>query len=118
LAHQIEAGADMFLMPSFYEPCGLNQMYSMRYGTVPIVRATGGLDDTVENFNPSTATGTGFKFYDYSAGALLEKLREALHFYGKPEQWEIIQRNGMLTDNSWTAAAGKYAQLYEEISAL
>src|SRR6185295_4676375 len=76
LAHQIEAGADMFLMPSLYEPCGLNQMYSMRYGTVPIVRATGGLDDTVQQFNPSDGTGTGFKFGPYDAGALLEKIRE------------------------------------------
>ena len=72
LAHQIEAGADMFLMPSYYEPCGLNQMYSMRYATVPVVRATGGLDDTVENFDPAHGTGNGFKFRDYNAGALLE----------------------------------------------
>ena len=83
LAHQIEAGADMFLMPSYYEPCGLNQMYSMRYATVPIVRATGGLDDTVENFDPARGTGNGFKFHDYNAGALLEKIREALYFYGQ-----------------------------------
>ncbi len=92
LAHQIEAGADMFLMPSLYEPCGLNQMYSMRYGTVPIVRATGGLDDTVENFDPERGTGNGFKFREYNAGALLEKIREALYFYGQPEAWRKIQR--------------------------
>jgi starch synthase len=115
LAHQIEAGADMFLMPSYYEPCGLNQMYSMRYATVPIVRATGGLDDTVENFDPSRGTGTGFKFRDYNAGALLEKIREALYFYGRPEQWRKIQLNGMAMDNSWSAAAQKYVQLYREI---
>src|SRR4029077_20019222 len=95
LAHKIEAGADMFLMPSFYEPCGLNQMYSMRYGTVPIVRATGGLDDTVENFEPNQGRGNGFKFHDYKAGALLEKIREALYFYANPEIWQLIQRNGM-----------------------
>ena len=115
LAHQIEAGADMFLMPSLYEPCGLNQMYSMRYGTVPIVRATGGLDDTVEQFDPATGTGTGFKFGPYEAGALLEKIREALYFYARPEQWQKIQHNGMLVDNSWAAAAKKYIQLYQEI---
>ena len=115
LAHQIEAGADMFLMPSLYEPCGLNQMYSMRYGTVPIVRATGGLDDTVQQFNPSEGSGTGFKFGPYEAGALLEKIREALYFYARPEQWQKIQVNGMLVDNSWEAAAKKYLELYQEI---
>jgi starch synthase len=118
LAHQIEAGADMFLMPSLYEPCGLNQMYSMRYGTVPIVRATGGLDDTVQQFNPSGGSGTGFKFGPYEAGALLEKIREALYFYARPEQWRKIQRNGMLVDNSWEAAARKYLKLYQEIVSL
>ena len=115
LAHQIEAGADMFLMPSQYEPCGLNQMYSMRYGTVPIVRATGGLDDTVENFNAQDGTGTGFKFADYNAGALLEKIREALYFYHKPEIWQQMQLNGMAQDNSWEAAAQKYIGLYEQL---
>jgi starch synthase len=115
LAHQIEAGADMFLMPSYYEPCGLNQMYSMRYGTVPIVRATGGLDDTVEQYNPAQASGNGFKFNDYNAGALLEKIRAALYFYGRPEDWRKIQLNGMARDNSWDAAAQKYVQLYQEI---
>ncbi len=115
LAHQIEAGADMFLMPSLYEPCGLNQMYSMRYGTVPVVRATGGLDDTVEQFNPATGAGTGFKFGPYEAGALLEKIREALYFYARPEHWQKIQHNGMLVDNSWAAAAKKYVELYQEI---
>ncbi|HEX8146018.1 MAG TPA: glycogen/starch synthase, partial [Pyrinomonadaceae bacterium] len=85
LAHQIEAGADIFLMPSLYEPCGLNQMYSMRYGTVPVVRATGGLDDTVEQFDPAAGTGTGFKFVPYNAHALLEKVREALHWYAQKD---------------------------------
>lgn len=118
LAHQIEAGADMFLMPSLYEPCGLNQMYSMRYGTVPIVRATGGLDDTVQQFNPSSGTGTGFKFGPYDGGALLEKIREALYFYRQPEQWQKIQHNGMLVDNSWAAAARKYIELYQEMGEL
>jgi starch synthase len=91
-------------------------MYSMRYGTVPIVRATGGLDDTVENFNPASGTGNGFKFYPYTASALLEKIREALYFYGKPEAWRQIQRNGMAMDNSWSAAATKYLEIYEAIS--
>jgi starch synthase len=118
LAHQIEAGADMFLMPSRYEPCGLNQMYSMRYGTVPVVRATGGLDDTVEQFDPDTGTGTGFKFGPYQAGALLEKIREALYFYARPDDWQKIQRNGMTIDNSWAAAAKKYLELYQEIITL
>lgn len=116
LAHQIEAGADMFLMPSLYEPCGLNQMYSMRYGTVPVVRATGGLDDTVESFDVSTGKGNGFKFGPYTASALLEKIREAIYFYTQPDIWAKIQRNGMVTDNSWSAAARKYLQLYQEIT--
>lgn len=115
LAHQIEAGADMFLMPSYYEPCGLNQMYSMRYATVPVVRATGGLDDTVENFDSDRGTGNGFKFHDYNASALLEKIREGLYFYSRPEAWKRIQLNGMAMDNSWDAAAQKYIQLYQEI---
>jgi starch synthase len=118
LAHQIEAGADMFLMPSLYEPCGLNQMYSMRYGTVPIVRATGGLDDTVQQFDSRAGTGTGFKFGPYEAGALLEKIREALYFYTRPDDWQKLQRNGMLVDNSWTAAAKKYLELYQDLARL
>jgi starch synthase len=115
LAHQIESGADMFLMPSQYEPGGLNQMYSMRYGTVPIVRATGGLDDTVENYNAQDGTGTGFKFREYHAGSLLDKIREALYFYSKPEIWRQIQLNGMAQDNSWDAAAKKYIDLYQQL---
>jgi starch synthase len=115
LAHQIEAGADIFLMPSQYEPCGLNQMYSMRYGTVPVVRATGGLDDTVQNFEVKTGFGNGFKFGRYAATALLEKIREGLYFYNQPETWKQIQLNGMTIDNSWSAAAQKYIELYEQI---
>ena len=116
LAHQIEAGADIFIMPSLYEPCGLNQMYSMRYGTVPVVRATGGLDDTVENYDVKTNKGNGFKFGPYSASAMLEKIREAIYFYTQPNIWVEIQRNGMTTDNSWSAAANKYLELYREIA--
>jgi len=115
LAHQIEAGSDMFLMPSLYEPCGLNQMYSMRYGTVPVVRATGGLDDTVWNFDRERGTGNGFKFERYAASALLEKIYEALYCYSEPEIWRRIQVNGMNTDNSWRAAAQKYLDLYQAV---
>jgi starch synthase len=115
LAHQIEAGADIFLMPSLYEPCGLNQMYSMRYGTVPVVRATGGLDDTVEEFDPETGSGTGFKFGPYDAQALLDKVREALYWYARPDAWRRIQSNGMRADNSWGAAARKYVRLYHAL---
>jgi starch synthase len=116
LAHRIEAGADIFLMPSLYEPCGLNQMYSMRYGTVPVVRATGGLDDTVEEFDRTRKTGNGFKFAPYAASALLENLYEALYCYADKEVWRIIQRNGMRTDNSWDKAASRYAELYRAVS--
>jgi starch synthase len=118
LAHQIEAGADIFLMPSLYEPCGLNQMYSMRYGTVPVVRATGGLDDTVEHWNPRTSSGTGFKFEPYTAQALADKLREAVFWYGRPEAWRRIQANGMSVDNSWEAAARRYIKIYEAVQTL
>lgn len=112
LSHQIEAGADIFLMPSKFEPCGLNQMYSLRYGTVPVVRATGGLDDTVEDFDRARGTGNGFKFGPYTASAMLEKISEALYCYAEPEVWKHIQLNGMRVDNSWQAAAQKYLELY------
>lgn len=115
LAHKIEAGADMFLMPSRYEPCGLNQIYSLKYGTVPVVRATGGLDDTVEPFDPSTGQGTGFKFQEYSAAALVEAVREAVQTYGRRDQWQRLMRNGMAKDFSWNASARQYLQLYENL---
>jgi starch synthase len=118
LAHQIEAGADIFLMPSLYEPCGLNQMYSMRYGTVPVVRATGGLDDTVQSFDWTARTGNGFKFERYEAPALLEKIHEALYFYNEPDTWRQIQLNGMSQDFSWQAAADKYLELYQSVMKL
>jgi starch synthase len=113
LAHKIEAGADMFLMPSRYEPCGLNQMYSLRYGTPPIVRATGGLDDTVQNFGPRSHQGTGFKFQEYEPEALLGSLRAALKAYRDPEAWRTLQQNGMAKDFSWKASAPAYVTLYE-----
>lgn len=112
LAHKIEAGADMFLMPSSFEPCGLNQMYSLRYGTIPIVRATGGLDDTVQEFDRVSGTGNGFKFKEYSAHRFLEKIYEALYIYQEPEIWRKIQQNGMRVNNSWENAAQNYLQLY------
>jgi starch synthase len=118
LAHQIEAGADIFLMPSQYEPCGLNQMYSTRYGTVPIVRATGGLDDTVQDFDRITGEGNGFKFGPYTAQAMLEKIHEALYCYAEPAIWTRIQRNGMRVDNSWQAAAQKYLSLYRAVAGM
>ncbi|HEX8846237.1 MAG TPA: glycogen/starch synthase [Pyrinomonadaceae bacterium] len=116
LAHRIEAGADIFLMPSLFEPCGLNQMYSTRYGTVPVVRATGGLDDTVQDFDRVTGRGNGFKFGRYSSGAMLDKIYEALYCYAEPDVWRRIQRNGMSVDNSWRAAAQKYIDLYRRIA--
>lgn len=112
LAHRIEAGADMFMMPSKFEPCGLNQMYSLRYGTVPIVRAVGGLDDTVQNWDAVNGTGNGFKFGPYRAGRFLEKIYEALFAYGDADAWAAVQRNGMSQDNSWENAARKYVDLY------
>ncbi len=118
LAHQIEAGADIFLMPSQYEPCGLNQMYSTRYGTVPVVRATGGLDDTVQDFDRVSGNGNGFKFGPYATGPMLEKVYEALYCYAEPEIWRRIQRNGMQVDNSWTAAAQKYLRFYDSVMRL
>ncbi len=113
LAHKVEAGADLFLMPSRYEPCGLNQIYSLRYGTVPVVRATGGLDDTIQNYSPKTHQGTGFKFYEYDGEALLESLRAALKAYRDPKVWHAIQVNGMAKDYSWKASAAAYVTLYE-----
>jgi starch synthase len=113
LAHKIEAGADMFLMPSRYEPCGLNQIYSLRYGTVPIVRATGGLDDTIQNFDPKSHQGTGFKFEEYDGKALLESVRAAVGVYRDMKVWRTLQTNGMAKDFSWKASAAQYVTLYE-----
>jgi starch synthase len=113
LAHKVEAGADMFLMPSRYEPSGLNQMYSLKYGTVPIVRATGGLDDSIEPFDVEHGTGTGFKFKEYSGEALLFAVRQALHHYMDERIWKRIQLNGMAKDFSWKRPAAEYAKLYE-----
>ena len=114
LAHKIEAGADIFLMPSRYEPCGLNQIYSLKYGTVPVVRATGGLDDTIEAFDPATGSGTGFKFQAYDGPTLLGAIRQALSvFRSDPEAWHRLQLNGMAKDFSWKVSAAEYAKLYD-----
>ncbi len=117
VAHLIEAGSDMFLMPSRYEPCGLNQIYSLRYGTVPIVRATGGLDDTIETFDLEHGTGTGFKFVEYTGAALLYAIRQALQSYSNEGIWKRIQLNGMAKDFSWNISAAEYAKLYEAAKA-
>jgi starch synthase len=113
IAHKIEAGADMFLMPSRYEPCGLNQIYSLKYGTVPIVRATGGLDDTIEPWDARTGKGTGFKFTDYTGEALLATIKQALLAYQDPSSWQTLMRNGMARDFSWGASAREYGKIYE-----
>ena len=114
LAHRIEAGSDLFLMPSRYEPCGLNQMYSLRYGTVPVVRATGGLADTVREFDPITRTGNGFVFQPFEAEEMVMALRRALAVQGEPELWRALQRNGMAQDFSWRVSADGYDRLYTE----
>ena len=108
LAHRIEAGADIFLMPSRYEPSGLNQMYSLRYGTVPVVRATGGLDDTIEE-------GTGFKFKEYAGQALLGAVRTAVRAYSDPPSWREMMRRGMQKDFSWKTSAAAYSALYRRL---
>jgi starch synthase len=114
LAHKIEAGSDLYLMPSHYEPSGLNQMFSLKYGTVPVVRAVGGLDDTVEQFDPRTLKGTGFKFREYTGEAMLETLRAAVALYrGNQNAWQALMRNGMAQDYSWTNSAREYVRVYE-----
>jgi starch synthase len=113
IAHKIEAGADMFLMPSRYEPCGLNQIYSLKYGTVPVVRATGGLDDTIEPWDARSGKGTGFKFTDYTGEALLATIKQALLAYRDPSSWQKLMRNGMARDFSWGASAREYGKVYE-----
>ena len=115
LAHRIEAGADLFLMPSKFEPCGLNQMYSQRYGTIPIVHAVGGLDDTVQNYDAVNNSGNGFKFNEYRADKFLEKIYESLYVFHDKEAWRRLQWNAMTIDNSWENAARNYLRLYNRI---
>jgi starch synthase len=114
LSHKIEAGADIFLMPSRYEPCGLNQIYSLKYGTVPVVRATGGLDDTIAEWNPRQGTGTGFKFQGFSAEGLLAAIMRALAAFEDKAAWKKLMLNGMARNYSWAQPARDYAALYKE----
>jgi starch synthase len=115
LAHLLYAGADIFLMPSHFEPCGLSQMISMRYGTVPVANKTGGLKDTIEEYDEERRTGTGF-LSDFSQGeSFSAALERALSLYAKPEHWEIIKQNGMIGDYSWAHSAKEYAKEYERI---
>ena len=115
LAHLIEAGADIFLMPSRYEPCGLNQMYSLMYGTVPIVRETGGLADTVKSYNKNKSEANGFMFKKYNAEEMLKEIKKALKIFQNKEEWKRIIKNGMKSDFSWNSSAKKYVELYKTV---
>jgi len=114
LAHLIEAGSDIFLMPSKFEPCGLNQIYSLRYGTVPVVRETGGLKDTISNYDRKTGKGNGFTFKKYDAKEMLRAVNTAVEMFQDKKTWIKIQKNGMRADFSWDASAKKYLKLYEK----
>jgi len=116
LAHKIEAGSDIFLMPSRYEPCGLNQIYSLKYGAVPVVHATGGLDDTIEEWNPEQGTGTGFKFEGYTPQNLIAAIDRALAAYQSRESWQLLMLNGMAQNYSWQQPAREYAEVYEQVA--
>jgi starch synthase len=118
LAHRIEAAADFFLMPSRFEPCGLNQMYSLRYGTIPIVRATGGLDDSVTDLTENAQHATGIKFHEPSSPALAKAMRKALILYERPPLLEVMRRNGMAKDFSWDRTAAEYLAAYDRIAGL
>jgi starch synthase len=112
LARRIYAASDMFLMPSRYEPCGLGQMISLRYGSIPVVRATGGLADTIAEFDPATKKGNGFSFEQYSGVALLAAMMRALLIYRTPRLWDRLVRNAMKCDFSWRVSAKKYEKAY------
>ena len=114
LAHWIEAASDAFLMPSRYEPCGLNQMYSLRYGTVPIVRRTGGLADSVTQYSPSEGTGDGLVFDEYTPGALRSAIDQAFLLFGT-EHWVRMQQNGMARDYSWKTQGALYEEAYRRL---
>jgi len=115
IAHKIEAGSDMFLMPSKYEPCGLNQIYSLKYGTIPIVRATGGLDDTIQDYDPKTGDGNGFKFKEYSSQVLLAKIKESAKIFSNKKEWKKLVQKAMQQDFSWERSAKRYVELYEKV---
>lgn len=114
LAHLIEAGADVFLMPSRYEPCGLNQLYSLKYGTVPVVRGVGGLEDTIVDYTSEPNKGTGFKFYEYSEKAMLDALMRALAVFKTPEKWNELVERCMKEDFSWEKSAKEYVEVYKK----
>jgi starch synthase len=116
LAHKVEAGADIFLMPSRYEPCGLNQFYSLKYGTVPVVRGTGGLEDTVEEWDGKKKTGTGFKFHGYRPEDFLAAIQRALAVFPDKEAWQTLMRNGMAQEYSWGRSAAEYVEVYERVA--
>ncbi len=118
LSHKIYAGSDLFLIPSRYEPCGLTQMYSLRYGTIPVVRATGGLDDTIQEYDPSRETGNGFKFKDYSATALLTSLEKAVSIHRRKSRWRPLIQKAMACDFSWDKSAREYIRLYQKLPML
>jgi starch synthase len=121
LSHRIEAGADFFLMPSFFEPCGLNQMYSQRYGTIPIVRVTGGLDDSVRDFTEVDSKDgyravVGIKFRQYTSRALARAMQKAFAIYEKPDLLQYIRMNAMRADYSWERTAGHYVEAYRKLT--
>ncbi len=115
MAHWVEAASDMFLMPSRYEPCGLNQMYSLRYGTVPIVRRTGGLADSVQHFDAASGQGTGIVFNDYNSEAVVWAVNTALDLYRNQGLWQRLVQNGMAQDFSWSRQVPRYIELYERL---
>jgi starch synthase len=115
LSHRIEAACDFFLMPSRFEPCGLNQMYSLRYGAIPIVRATGGLDDSIKAPAEDALLADGIKFTEYSARALARAIRKALVLFDHPEALEHFRRNAMAANFSWTRTAAEYVKLFEKL---
>ncbi|HUD00327.1 MAG TPA: glycosyltransferase, partial [Candidatus Polarisedimenticolaceae bacterium] len=117
LAHQIEAGADIFLMPSHFEPCGLNQMFSLKYGTIPIVRAVGGLKDTVQDYDAERSAGTGFVFHPYEAQELLKTIDRALEVFPDKKSWIALQRRAMSMDFSWDRSARAYSKIYQQLLA-
>ncbi len=116
MAHKIEAGADIFLMPSLYEPCGLNQMFSLKYGTIPVVRSVGGLKDTVENYDDEGGTGTGFVFGEYKPQALLQAIDRALRIFDDKKAWMNLCRRAMSVNFSWDRSAKDYGELYQKLA--
>jgi starch synthase len=117
LARTIYAGSDIFLIPSKYEPCGLTQMYALKYGTIPVVRATGGLDDSIQEYDPEKNTGNGFKFDDFTAEATMEALHRAKSIYDDKGKWTALIGNAMASDFSWERAARVYLELFASLLA-